>query len=104
MMSSFAGPMGGIGNPMRQSKRLYVGNVQLTCNEQNLADFFNNKMIEQKFTVGPAGDPVVAVQLNHEKSYAFIEVSLICARRDRITHRYITSVPNAGGSHGCDGL
>jgi splicing factor U2AF subunit len=74
-MSSFAGPMAGIGNPMRQSKRLYVGNVQLTCNEQNLADFFNSKMAEQRFSAGPAGDPVVAVQLNHEKSYAFIEVS-----------------------------
>lgn len=76
MMSSFAGPMAGVGNPMRQSKRLYVGNVQLTCNEQNLADFFNSKMAEQRFSAGPAGDPVVAVQLNHEKSYAFIEVSL----------------------------
>ncbi|GHJ88275.1 hypothetical protein NliqN6_4677 [Naganishia liquefaciens] len=71
--TNFAGPMAGIGNPMRQSKRLYVGNVQLTCNEQNLADFFNKKMAEQRFSAGPAGDPVVAVQLNHEKSYAFIE-------------------------------
>ncbi|KAJ9094185.1 hypothetical protein QFC19_008036 [Naganishia cerealis] len=73
IMSSFAGPMGGVGNPMRQSKRLYVGNVQLTCNEQNLADFFNHKMSEQGFASNLPGDPVVAVQLNHEKSYAFIE-------------------------------
>jgi hypothetical protein len=68
--------MGGVGNPMRQSKRLYVGNIQLTCNEATLAEFFNMKMREQGFAVEMPGEPVTSVQLNHEKSYAFVEVSL----------------------------
>jgi splicing factor U2AF subunit len=67
---------GGVGNPMRQSKRLYVGNIQLTCNEQILADFFNHKMKEQAFAVDMPGEPVTSIQLNHEKSYAFVEVSI----------------------------
>lgn len=67
--------MGGVGNPMRQSKRLYVGNIQLTCNEAALAEFFNFKMREQGFAVEMPGEPVTSVQLNHEKSYAFVEVS-----------------------------
>jgi hypothetical protein len=70
------GPMGGVGNPMRQSKRLYVGNIQLTCNEATLAEFFNMKMREQGFAVEMPGEPVTSVQLNHEKSYAFVEVSM----------------------------
>ena len=68
--------MGGVGNPMRQSKRLYVGNIQLTCNEATLAEFFNMKMREQGFAVEMPGEPVTSVQLNHEKSYAFVEVSM----------------------------
>lgn len=63
----------GVGNPMRQSKRLYVGNIQLTCNESSLADFFNGKMREQGFALDLPGEPVHSIQLNHEKSYAFVE-------------------------------
>ena len=103
-----AGPMGGVGNPMRQSKRLYVGNIQLTCNEASLAEFFNSKMREQGFAVEMPGEPVTSVQLNHEKSYAFVEVSPIC-------HSWviypcaceltgISIVPNSRGSYRCHGL
>lgn len=70
-----AGALGAIGNPTRQSKRIYVGNIQLTCNEAGLAEFFNAKMKEMGFAVNMNGQPVTSVQINHEKSYAFVEVS-----------------------------
>ena len=79
--------MGGVGNPVRQSKRLYVGNVQLTCNESALAEFFNSKMREQGFAVEMPGEPVTSVQLNHEKSYAFVEVSTTFSPRRNLTYR-----------------
>lgn len=73
-MSGGAGA-GGLGNPMRQSKRLYVGNISHDCNEAMLADFFNSKMKEQGLAAEMPGDPILHVQLNSEKSYAFVEVS-----------------------------
>ncbi|KAG5219906.1 Splicing factor U2AF [Salix suchowensis] len=41
--------------------------------EQNLADFFNSKMIEMSIGTGGPGNPVLAVQCNYEKNYAFVE-------------------------------
>ncbi len=69
-----------VGNPLRQSKRLYVGNVQYTCTEDTLAEFFNGKMREQGFAVDMPGEPVANIQLNHEKSYAFVEVGEALSR------------------------
>lgn len=46
-------------------------------NEQNLADFFNSKMIEMSIGTGGPGNPVLAVQCNYEKNYAFIEVCIL---------------------------
>ncbi|QRV89013.1 RNA recognition motif protein [Ceratobasidium sp. AG-Ba] len=60
-------------NLARQSRRLYVGNITYEANETNLQEFFNRKMVEMKIGTGQAGDPVIGVQINHEKSYAFVE-------------------------------
>ena len=65
----------------RQARRLYVGNITLEATETNVAAFFNAKMREKGFAVDKregaidvqAPDPVVSVQVNHDKSYAFVE-------------------------------
>ncbi|KAG8682947.1 hypothetical protein FRC09_016415 [Ceratobasidium sp. 395] len=69
---SFA-PGPGAPNLARQSRRLYVGSITYEANENNLQEFFNRKMLEMKIGTGAAGDPVIGVQINHEKSYAFVE-------------------------------
>ncbi|KAG8744614.1 hypothetical protein FRC10_009839 [Ceratobasidium sp. 414] len=69
---SFA-PGPGAPNLARQSRRLYVGSITYEANETNLQEFFNRKMAEMKIGTGAAGDPVIGVQINHEKSYAFVE-------------------------------
>jgi splicing factor U2AF subunit len=71
-------------NLQRQSRRLYIGSITPEINEQNLADFFNNKMAEMNVGTGGPGNPVLAVQCNYEKSYAFVEV--------RILRPYITRI------------
>ena len=68
--------MGNNPNLSRQSRRLYIGSITPDVNEQNLAEFFNNKMKEMGLGTGGGGNPVLAVQCNYEKSYAFIEVFL----------------------------
>ena len=60
-------------NLSRQSQRLYIGSITSDANEQNPTDFFNNKMVEMNIGIGSAGKPVLAVQCNYEKTYAFIE-------------------------------
>lgn len=60
----------------RQSRRLYIGSITPDINEQNLTDFFNEKMAEMKIGTGGPGNPVLAVQCNYEKNYAFVEVRL----------------------------
>jgi splicing factor U2AF subunit len=67
----------GIGNNpnlQRQSRRLYIGSITPEINEQNLTDLFNTKMAEMNVGSGGPGNPVLAVQCNYEKSYAFVEV------------------------------
>ncbi|KAG8994624.1 hypothetical protein FRB94_012636 [Tulasnella sp. JGI-2019a] len=63
----------GAPNLARQSRRLYVGNITYEANEENLHTFFSAKMTEMGFSTSGPGDPVLAVQVNHEKSYAFVE-------------------------------
>ncbi|OAX43940.1 hypothetical protein K503DRAFT_611116 [Rhizopogon vinicolor AM-OR11-026] len=60
-------------NLSRQSRRLYIGSITPEVTEQNLADFFNSKMIEMDIGTGGPGNPVLAVQCNYEKNYAFVE-------------------------------
>ncbi|THH09919.1 hypothetical protein EW145_g1671, partial [Phellinidium pouzarii] len=65
--------MGNNPNLSRQSRRLYIGSITPDINETNLADFFNSKMKEMNIGTGIAGNPVLAVQCNYEKNYAFVE-------------------------------
>ena len=73
-VQSFGMGIGGNPNLSRQSRRLYIGSITPDVNEQNLADFFNSKMIEMSIGTGGPGNPVLAVQCNYEKNYAFVEV------------------------------
>lgn len=72
-IQSFGMGIGGNPNLSRQSRRLYIGSITSDVNEQNLADFFNSKMIEMSMGTGGPGNPVLAVQCNYEKNYAFVE-------------------------------
>jgi splicing factor U2AF 65 kDa subunit len=83
-VQSFGMGIGGNPNLSRQSRRLYIGSITPDINEQNLADFFNGKMIEMNIGTGGPGNPVLAVQCNYEKNYAFVEVS----RFDSMTPLY----------------
>ena len=85
-VQSFGMGIGGNPNLSRQSRRLYIGSITPDVNEQNLADFFNSKMIEMSIGTGGPGNPVLAVQCNYEKNYAFVEVCIFqnllpCAHR-----------------------
>lgn len=77
-----SGPVAQTQSFARQARRLYVGNILHTANEQNVAEFFNAKMKElgllcrkndEGAPITISENPVVAVQVNHEKNYAFVE-------------------------------
>ncbi|KAL0953567.1 hypothetical protein HGRIS_004785 [Hohenbuehelia grisea] len=72
-VQTFGMGIGSNPNLSRQSRRLYIGSITPDVNEQNLADFFNGKMIEMSIGTGGPGNPVLAVQCNYEKNYAFVE-------------------------------
>lgn len=72
--TAFGGPTGTNQNMARQSRRLYCGSITYEANEENIGAFFNAKMIETGLGTGGPGDAVIGVQINHEKSYAFVEV------------------------------
>ncbi|KTW29264.1 hypothetical protein T552_01219 [Pneumocystis carinii B80] len=56
----------------RQSRRIYVGNIPQPIDEEHLVNFFNDTM--SSLNVTTSGDnPVISVQVNHEKAYAFLE-------------------------------
>ena len=73
-VASFGMGIGGNPNLSRQSRRLYIGSITPEINEHNLAEFFNSKMTEMNIGTGGPGNPVLAVQCNYEKNYAFVEV------------------------------
>jgi len=75
-VQTFGMGIGANPNLSRQSRRLYIGSITPDVNEQNLADFFNSKMIEMSIGTGGPGNPVLAVQCNYEKNYAFVEVCI----------------------------
>jgi hypothetical protein len=45
----------------------------LNKKKNGLSDFFNSTMVQLNITTAP-GNPVIAVQINHDKNYAFVEV------------------------------
>ncbi|GAA57078.1 hypothetical protein CRM22_006892 [Opisthorchis felineus] len=56
----------------RQARRLYVGNIPFTATEENMMEFFNKQMRAQGL-VQAEGSPIIAVQINMEKNFAFLE-------------------------------
>ncbi|KAL1918440.1 uncharacterized protein VTP21DRAFT_3100 [Calcarisporiella thermophila] len=56
----------------RQARRIYVGQIPLGISEDAMAKFFNDTMIQLSLNTTP-GNPVISVQINHEKNYAFVE-------------------------------
>ncbi|KAI8368833.1 hypothetical protein EDC96DRAFT_504520 [Choanephora cucurbitarum] len=65
-----AGPVALNATLARQAKRLYVGQIPFGIDEKGMADFFNATMEQLKLA---DTTPVIAVQINHDKNYAFVE-------------------------------
>ncbi|RCH80429.1 U2 small nuclear RNA auxiliary factor 2, partial [Rhizopus stolonifer] len=65
-----AGPVALNATLARQAKRLYVGQIPFDIDEKSMADFFNETIEQLKLA---DTTPVVAVQINHDKNYAFVE-------------------------------
>ncbi|KPP63759.1 Splicing factor U2AF-like [Scleropages formosus] len=62
-----------VGSQMtRQARRLYVGNIPFGLTEEAMADFFNTQMRLAGLSQGPT-NPVLAVQINQDKNFAFLE-------------------------------
>ena len=59
----------------RQARRLYVGNIPFGCSEEEMMEFFNTRMHVCNFAQAP-GNPVLACQINLDKNFSFLEVSL----------------------------
>lgn len=58
----------------RHARRVYVGGLPPSANEQSVAVFFSHVMnVIGANTAGP-GDAVVNVYINHEKKFAFVEM------------------------------
>ena len=53
--------------------RLYIGNIPFGITEDLMITFFNEKMQEANLCSAP-GYPVLAVQINMDKNFAFVEV------------------------------
>ncbi|XP_056335196.1 U2 small nuclear RNA auxiliary factor 2b isoform X1 [Danio aesculapii] len=66
-------PVPVVGSQMtRQARRLYVGNIPFGITEESMMDFFNAQMRLGGLTQAP-GNPVLAVQINQDKNFAFLE-------------------------------
>ena len=56
----------------RQARRLYIGSIPYGVTEDGMMDFFNKQMRISGLAQGP-GDPILAVQINLDKNFAFLE-------------------------------
>lgn len=56
----------------RQARRLYVGNIPFGVTEEVMMQFFNNQM-QVAGLAQAQGDPILAVQINLDKNFAFLE-------------------------------
>ncbi|KAH8556736.1 hypothetical protein BGW37DRAFT_524881 [Umbelopsis sp. PMI_123] len=54
----------------RQSRRLYVGQIPYNISEEAIGEFFNSTMMQMNLA---SSAPVLSVQVNHDKNYAFVE-------------------------------
>ena len=62
----------------RQARRLYVGNIPFGVTEDGMMEFFNNQMKITGLAQAP-GDPILAVQINLDKNFAFLgSLIIIC--------------------------
>ncbi|KAM9434955.1 U2 small nuclear RNA auxiliary factor 2b isoform 1-T1 [Clarias gariepinus] len=67
-------PVPVVGSQMtRQARRLYVGNIPFGITEESMMDFFNAQMRLGGLVQAP-GNPVLAVQINQDKNFAFLEL------------------------------
>ncbi|GMH05437.1 hypothetical protein Nepgr_007277 [Nepenthes gracilis] len=58
----------------RHARRVYVGGLPPTANEQTIATFFSQVMAAIGGNSAGPGDAVVNVYINHEKKFAFVEM------------------------------
>ncbi|XP_043708875.1 splicing factor U2af large subunit B-like isoform X4 [Telopea speciosissima] len=58
----------------RHARRVYVGGLPSTVNEQSVATFFSLAMASIGGNSAAPGDSVVNVYINHEKMFAFVEM------------------------------
>ncbi|KAL0856841.1 hypothetical protein Bca101_061995 [Brassica carinata] len=58
----------------RHARRVYVGGLPTTANEQSVATFFSQVMSAIGGNTAGPGDAVVNVYINHEKKFAFVEM------------------------------
>ena len=56
----------------RQARRLYVGNLPYDIVEDVLVDFINNTMVQWNLA-NRGSNPAMFAQINHDKSFAFVE-------------------------------
>jgi len=59
-------------NVVMQSRRLYVGNIPFGVSENAMMEFFNQQM-HLTGLAQSEGSPVIAVQINLDKNFAFLE-------------------------------
>ncbi|XP_008786117.1 splicing factor U2af large subunit B-like isoform X2 [Phoenix dactylifera] len=62
------------GQATRHARRVYVGGLSATANEQSVGAFFNQVMAAIGGNTAGPGDAVVNVYINHEKMFAFVEM------------------------------
>ncbi|OCF40409.1 splicing factor U2AF 65 kDa subunit [Kwoniella heveanensis CBS 569] len=60
-------------NPVRQTKRLYVGGINDLMTERSIQEFLNGLMRENKLAAEMPGEPVASCQINRDKNFAFVE-------------------------------
>ncbi|MCL7033397.1 hypothetical protein MKW94_021585, partial [Papaver nudicaule] len=58
----------------RHARRVYVGGLSPTANEQSVATFFSQVMSAIGGNTAGPGDSVVNVYINHDKKFAFVEM------------------------------
>ncbi|KAK9789550.1 hypothetical protein WJX73_009409 [Symbiochloris irregularis] len=77
MMGVATGGAGMVSPPSQQAtrhaRRVYVGGLPPTANEQNIATFFSNALAAVGGTTAGPGPCVVNVYINYEKKFAFVE-------------------------------
>ncbi|KAA8585506.1 hypothetical protein FQN60_004200 [Etheostoma spectabile] len=84
-----------VGSQMtRQARRLYVGNIPFGVTEESMAEFFNAQMRLAGLSQAPS-NPVLAVQINQDKNFAFLEVRVVSTVVPDSPHKlFIGGLPN----------